>query len=148
VLAPDKNLFSARVFASPTDFLEPISFHRCSDFSFLLSVQASRPSGLPLGSPSGCVGLGQGCLFFPSLQAGARRAGTASDLFTRCCCFHIPAAFSLILCLLVPSNLARMSAAHVGLNFPLLSSSAGCARASSSLTFLGPGCVHRECDFA
>jgi hypothetical protein len=110
--------------------------HSCSDFCFLLSVQASRPSGLPLGSPSGCGeqalrsstrfsiwmrGAGSRLLIFHSLQTGAHRAGTASDLFTRCCCFHILAAFSLILCLLVPSNLAHMSAAHVGLKFLLIS---------------------------
>jgi hypothetical protein len=82
-------------------FLEPISFHRCSDFSFLLSIQASRPLGLPLGSPSGCVGLGQGCLFFSFSSSWSTPCRTASDLFTRCCCFHLPTAFSLILCLLI-----------------------------------------------
>jgi hypothetical protein len=89
------SLLPAPIFFGP-DFISPLLRF------FLLCIQESRPLGLPLGSPSGCVGLGQGCLFFfPSLQAGARRAGTASDLFTRCCCFHLPTAFSLILCLLI-----------------------------------------------
>jgi hypothetical protein len=78
----DKDLFSAQLFASRTGlfiFLEPISFTAAPIFascslsrragpqvfhSVLHLDAASRPSGLPLGSPSGCVGLGQGCLFF------------------------------------------------------------------------------------
>jgi hypothetical protein len=122
VLAPDKDLFPAQVFASRTGLFFFSRFHSPLLRFFLPALcpgeQALRPSTRFF---IWMRGAGSRLLIFPSLQIGARRAGTASDLFTRCCCFHLLAAFSLILYLLVPSNLAHMSAAHVGLKFLLIS---------------------------